>query len=207
MIPKTQNPVNLGLTLQVKWSGGADFLAVAHSLMVFGNTAAANGFQVPGDWQPAINYFSSFPKRMDVSLERAHRQIAVMFAEDLRGAWNTQSLIASWTPLDPAYLADKIKKKLDRRTLIRTQEALKSIGVRFLANLELEVGVTAVADDGTPYMLVQEFGSRDGTIPARPLAGQVFYQNESRYVDVIVNAVNIVLNGGTYPDHAAGAIA
>lgn len=205
MIARVNQPVNLGLTLQISWTGAASFIAIGNGLRVYKNAAKKAGYRVQGDWDAAILYFMTFPKRMDTSLERAHRQIAVMYAEDLRGAWNTQSLKAKWKPLNAQYLKKKIAKRLDRRTLIASQAALKSIGVRFLQALELEVGVTAVKD-GEPYMMVQEFGSRDGRIPARPLAGPVFYSNLNRYLKVVTDAVNTVLNGKEYPDYAAGAI-
>jgi hypothetical protein len=66
--------------------------------------------------------------------------------------------------------------------------------------LNLEIGVTAVSDKGIPYMVVQEFGSNDGRIPARPLFGPIFELNLPRYVRVYGEAIEKVLLGQVYPE-------
>ncbi len=166
-------------------------------------------FNAPGSlsWQETIHAFKTVKTRMAQSLANANRVVAVMYYHDVQGAWETQEFSSIWQPLDPDYLAQKVVDRLDTRTLIATGEALASLGVQVNDAFDLIIGVTVVNDDGEPYMMVQEFGSVDGTIPARPLFMPVLEAQRHRYVQVFVDAIEKTLNGGIYQNFAAGVIA
>lgn len=205
MIPRAQGAINLGVAFNVD-IGVGDFGKLAKELRSIYDEAKRQGFRLDGDWNFALNYFKTLPPRLRNSIANANKAIAVMFYHDVQGAWETQSQASSWQPLNADYLASKIRDGLDRRLLIATQKALESLSWAGSA-LSLEVGVTAVSEDGFAYMLAQEFGSLDGALPARPLFGPVFDQNMERYLDVFTQAVVVALEGKVYRDYAKGVLA
>ena len=159
-----------------------------------------------GDWRGVIRGFQTINSRMQTSLENANRVAAIMYFHDVQGAWETQEFASTWQPLNPDYLAEKIALQLDRRTLIRTGEALESLGVEIEGNLDIIVGVTVESEDGEAYMVTQEFGSTDGRIPPRPLFFPVLEAQQMRYIRVFVDAIETAMNGGIYTNYANGVI-
>jgi hypothetical protein len=197
-VPQAQGQINLGTAFEVTVSLG-NMRDLARVVRETRDALLRVGVKLSGDWNALIKNLDSFQNRLNVSLDRANRAVATMYFHDVQGAWETSSLAGQWLPLDPSYLAGKIAKSLDRRTLIATRKALESLGFAGTA-LNLEIGVTAVSDEGIPYMVVQEFGSNDGRIPARPLFGPIFELNLPRYVRVYGEAIEKVLLGQVYPE-------
>jgi hypothetical protein len=198
-LPITAEPINLGVRFQVTVRGLEAFSRLADELAAFRADARQLGFEEYGPWDEMLAWLSTMPGRVLGNLETANRVVGLMFLEDLRSAWNTQAFAAQWLPLSAEYLAWKIAHRLDRRTLIATQQALESLGAQLPGPLAVEVGITAVAEDGTPYMVVQEFGSRDGKIPPRPLVQPALEANLDRYAEVYVGAVARALNNRSMP--------
>jgi hypothetical protein len=205
MIPRASANINVGAAFSIDIGVGG-FGELAREMRNLYKEAQRQGFRPQGDWNFSLNYFQTLPPRLRNSLANANKAVAVMFYHDVQGAWETQSQASSWQPLDADYLASKIRGRLDRRILIATGEALESLAWTG-TDLSLEVGVTAVSEDGFAYMLAQEFGSLDGTLPARPLFGPVFDQNMERYLDVYTQATVTALNGKVYRDYARGVLA
>jgi hypothetical protein len=206
-VPLAVGEINLGIAFQVTINTPALFAAIGKQLEQLKRNVVSQGLIPDGQWDEAIKYFKTFDVRLDVSLNRANRAVAVMSYHDIQGAWNTQSLAAGWLPLTAEYLASKIAIGLDRRTLIATRDALESLGYQHGAGLEVRVGVTAQSEQGEAYMLVQEFGSQDGRVPARALVGPVLDENLNRYARVYADAIEYVLRGDTYPDFTRGVLA
>jgi hypothetical protein len=202
-VQKATGTINLGTTFTIEVTGLDSYVKIARGLKALRDSSLKAGLTLTGDWNAGIQYFATMLPHMNKSLSRALDVVATMYEADVFGAWTTQSLDGTWQPLNADYLADKIAKGLDRRTLIATEDALKSLGYARVNDLQIQIGVTAASDDGEPYMLVQEFGSRDGRIPARPLFKPVLDANVTRYVQVISDAVNTALKGRIYP-HAGG---
>jgi hypothetical protein len=203
-VPQAQGQINLGTAFEVTATAG-NIRDLAKIVRETRDLLLMMGAKLSSDWNALIKNLDSFQNRLNVSLERANRAVATMYFHDVQGAWETSSLAGQWQPLNAAYLAGKIAKSLDRRTLIASRKALESLGFDGTA-LNLEIGVTAVSDKtNTPYMQVQEFGSSDGRIPARPLFGPVFELNLPRYVRVYGEAIEKVLLGQVYPE-LAGAV-
>jgi hypothetical protein len=198
MIRQATGEINLGVTFTVTISGLDEFSRIASALRKLKLECTKAGLSLSGDWQKAQQCFATMPRRMQQSLSNACGAVAAMYEADVHGAWNTQSLNPTWQPLTPEYLAKKIREGLDSRTLIATGKALESLGYKRLGATSIEVGVTAQSEEGEPYMLVQEFGSSDGRVPARPLFKPVLDANTTRYIRVIVEAVNTALKGGVY---------
>jgi hypothetical protein len=202
-VQKASGTINLGTTFSIEVLGLDGYVKIARGLKALRDSSLKAGLTLTGDWNAGIQYFQTMLPRMNKSLSRALDVVATMYEADVFGAWTTQSLSGNWQLLNADYLAGKIAKGLDRRTLIATEDALKSLGYARVNDLEIQIGVTAESDHGEPYMLVQEFGSRDGRIPARPLFKPVLEANVSRYVQVISDAVNVALQGGVY-SHVGG---
>lgn len=86
----------------------------------------------------------------------------------------------TWYPLDPKYLAEKVKQGYDPRILIRTKQYVESIAVfpeeDVLFHVAFRVGVptgeTDVHNSGLPFWKIariMEYGRRDGKKPySRP---------------------------------------
>lgn len=198
-VPHVTGTINLGTAFEVTVTAG-NIRVLAKAVRDARDALLLLGVKLSKNWNDLIRDLDSLPNRLRVSLDRANRAVGTMYYHDVQGAWETSSLAGQWQPLNPAYLASKIRDGLDKRTLIAAQEALKSLGVQVNAGLSLEIGVTALSDKGAPYMLVQEFGSSDGTISARPIFGLVFELNLSRYVQVFVDAIQKVFEGQIYPE-------
>jgi hypothetical protein len=205
-IPAAQGDINLGTTFYVTFRVPI-MREIARELNNIRNQARRLGAVLDGPWQEAIQFFDSFSRRLGISEERANRQVAAMYFEDVRSAWNSQSLAPGFAPLNIGYVAQKVAQGLDRRVLIATKDALNSMGFNMLPGITVEIGVTATTPNGEPYMMNQEFGSISRRIPARPMFGRILSRMIRRYIGVYVNAVKAVLTGGLYPDYAAGALA
>jgi hypothetical protein len=202
--------VNLGTRFHLEPRGLDSFTGVANvveKLIFVDIPAAYAGYSVTFDdsCYQLVTYFRTMPERMKISLERAHRVVAVMNYHDVQGAWQTQSEAGNWADLNAQYLAWKIAEGLDRRTLIQTGDALASLGVEIESGLNLIVGVTA-EDGGEAYMVTHEFGSNDGRIPPRPLFTPTLQANLDRYARVFIEAIQAAIDGRVYQNYAAGAI-
>jgi hypothetical protein len=205
MIPAVVG-VNLGTRFVVTVGNLQPLQQIGLQLRNLYSTWSRAGAQMLGDWRGVIRSFQTINSRMQTSLQNANKVVAVMYFHDVQGAWQSQEFASTWQPLNPDYLAQKIAEQLDRRTLIRTGEALESLGVEIEGDLDIVVGVTVESDDGEPYMVTQEFGSSDGRIPARPLFFPVLEAQQMRYIRVFVEAIETALNGGTYTNYANGVI-
>ena len=205
MIPAVTG-VNLGTRFKVTVGNLQPSQQIGFQLRNLYTTWSRAGAQMLGDWRGVIRSFQTINSRMQTSLENANKVVAVMYFHDVQGAWQTQEFASTWQPLNPEYLAEKIALQLDRRTLIRTGEALDSLGVEIEGNLDIVVGVTVEDANGEAYMVAQEFGSTDGRIPPRPLFFPVLEAQQMRYIRVFVEAIEIAMNGGTYTNYANGVI-
>lgn len=194
-LPITAEPINLGVRFQVMVRGLEAFSRLADEFAAFRADARQLGFEEYGPWDEMLAWLSTMPGRVLGNLENASQAVGIMFLEDLRSHWNAQVFAARWLPLSAEYLAWKIAHRLDRRTLIATQAAISSLGARRPDPLTVEVGITAVAEDGTPYMVVQEFGSRDGRVPPRPLVQPILEVYLKGYVDVYRRAIDLAFEG------------
>ncbi|NJK43710.1 MAG: hypothetical protein HC933_05005 [Pleurocapsa sp. SU_196_0] len=207
-VPAANGEINLGSSFSVSVTGAKGFDDIARELGRTFNEAQKAGFELEGNWRGAIAFFATMRPRLDLSVARANRTVAVMYHADVQSAWEAQSLAGTWTPLNAKYAAEKISDGLGSRTLIATRAALESLGYTFSDDLSISIGVTVTSEGSDePYMLVQEFGSNDGSVPARALFGPILDQNLSRYVRVYEEAVEKALEGGVYPDFTQGAFA
>jgi hypothetical protein len=206
MMVQSVSGVNLGSRIKVSVGNLDQFEIIGRGLQQVYNSWRSAGAWFSGDWVSVIRVFRTMKSRMGQSLENANRVVAVMYFHDVQGAWETQEFASTWQPLNPDYLAQKIADQLDRRTLIRTGDALASLGVELEDDLSLVVGVTVEDDQGEAYMVTQEFGSSDGRIPARPLFFPVLENQQNRYIRVFLDAIEKTLTGGVYTNFAAGVI-
>jgi hypothetical protein len=194
----TNGEINLGTRFTVSVRGLEQFERVAVDLREAYTELLRAGGTPFGDWTGVIGLLESIPERVRENLERASATVGIMHGEDIRSAWDAQALEGDWKALSADYLAWKIARGLDSRTLIATGDALNSLGYQ-LEPMGVIVGVTAESEDGVPYMVVQEFGSDDGRIPPRPLFLPTLEANVDRYVGAYAAAVQMALEGKLYP--------
>lgn len=120
------------------------------------------------------NFLTVFEKEARLEAQKQIRQFAEEIAEEARDIIKEQRY--DWVPLDPDYLASKIKKGLDPRTLIATGDYLDHIGT-YEKDGKIFVGPLPGTHkpSGLTYVhlaRIHEYGTE--TIPARPLWRPLF---------------------------------
>lgn len=191
-LPLTTEPINLGRLFVVELQGTQAFYQAGVRLEKMLADFVAAGFEPYGDWDGLLRYLKGFPAVLHRYLDMANRVVGLMYYTDVQAAWETGAFAGNWKPLNAEYLAWKISQGLDRRMLVQTGRALASLGMQLPERLAVLVGVTAT-EEGLEYMLVQEFGSRDGRIPPRALFAATFEANADHYAATYVRFIDAAL--------------
>ena len=129
------------------------------------------GMQTYGSLAPLVRRLQRASESIKPVIERA------AFRLERTIVLHIQNQDLPWEALSPKYLARKIKEGFSELIMIRTGTALETVRTIQLDDSSYFVGwprgVTRKTADGTveiyPIMAVKEFGSLDGTEPARPV--------------------------------------
>lgn len=131
-----------------------------------------NAFQKFGDWDIVMNLCRNMPEDIKASNRQTLLVLAGKAEALAKKHINAQDL--KWAPLNPEYVAQKVQKGYDERTLLRKHDYINSI-THFLSDqgMRAHAGVPKNAkSDGEliyKYAAIMEFGSVVRGIPARPL--------------------------------------
>lgn len=111
--------------------------------------------------------------RLERNLKRpvqAMRRIGNYLQNVTEEAFETQSSPGGdpWTPLSQRTVTGKIQRHGDERKMLWDEGTTQRSLTYDADNEGVAIGVNAYSADGYPYPIVQQFGTEDGVIEARP---------------------------------------
>lgn len=131
------------------------------------------GIERVGNWEGITRLIANLAKELKIARETALKRFGLKAEAIATKHISTQDL--HWRPLNPAYLASKIRKGLSENILVATSDYYQAITTwvdKSEGTVYTGVKKDAKNSDGGDMVsiaAVHEFGSLSGRIPARPL--------------------------------------
>lgn len=129
--------------------------------------------QKVGDWDKVGLLLANLAKEMEIARQLSLQRWGLKAEQIATKHISSQDL--GWKPLDPKYLADKVRKGLSENILVATSDyfqAIQSWVDKKTATAYAGVKKQVLNSEGeviADIAAVHEFGSKSGKIPARPL--------------------------------------
>lgn len=163
---------------------------------------------LPKDFERKLKALESLEKELPYVKDAMARNAAFYYRRKIKEAINAQDL--DWEELSPKYKAWKKRMGYDERIWIARGILRKNLKVvRFsFANYAVTVPPGAEYPEGIRVrnvLLIQEFGTADGRIPARPLFRPVRQQVTQRLIREVQNANRRIVRALT-KDHNLGDV-
>ena len=132
---------------------------------------AKKSYHKVGDWRKVTASTKMLKREMEIARMMSLKRFGLKAEAIAKGHISRQDL--GWAPLDPKYLAKKIKKGLSNNILIATSSYFQSItSYVILDTAYIGVKKQIRHDDGSfiaDIAKLHEYGSDTAGIPARPL--------------------------------------
>lgn len=132
------------------------------------------------------------------NMRPALREIADDMMRVIGATFNSQGRRygGSWTRLKPATIREKLRKRLDPRTLIARRRLMNSLTRPRSRNMELTISGSDISlDSKLVYAKTHQYGDEERGIPARPFV-RIYPQDRARWARIAEDHLRKAITNG-----------